>query len=61
MSRRKDGRPRSLGLMKLDPLPYRNTESVGRYGDKETAMVVCGDDYEFNPRAGFIQDEDEYV
>ena len=59
--KRNDGRPRSFGLMRLDPLPYRNTAGVGRYGDRETAESVCGEDYEFDPRAGFIYNEDDYA
>lgn len=55
---RNDGRPKSVGALKLDPLPYVKDLD----GTLTRASNNCGGfPVEFLPRPGFIQDEEMYV
>lgn len=59
---RNDGRPRSVGTLSLDPLPF-----VHRCIDDGTCpfygkrMSIRGVNNELEPRSGFIQDDEAYL
>lgn len=58
---RNDGRPRSVVTLKLDPLPYvHDCWDDGTCTNVGKRMPSPGINNEFNPRPGFIQDEDAY-
>lgn len=58
MRKQKDGTPRSIGVRVKDPLPYV------KIIDADTRVRSnnnCGGfDYEFLPRPGFLQREEDY-
>ena len=56
---RNDGRPKSVGALKLDPLPYVGYADIPAGGIPVRAKTP-GDGLEFEPRDGFIQDEEMY-
>lgn len=54
---RNDGRPRSVSSLTLDPLPYVDKEDgPGRWIRQAHPDAWA----EFEPRPGFIQDEEAY-
>lgn len=57
---RNDGRPKSVGVLKLDPLPWATFEGGTGYVTKRHASEPVDVYCEFKPRPGFIQDEKSY-
>lgn len=60
--KRNSGMPRSTIKLTRDPLPYANTNagSFVRYSDQELAEYFASDMWEFSPRPGFLQGEENY-
>ena len=62
MSRRKDGRPRSVVSVGLDPLPYVHAcwddGTCTRIGERVAVRKIND---EFRPRDGYSQNEEDYL